>query len=131
MNSLEWLAASAVLTALFWVPYILERAASLGLIGALKPVEPEDELEQRLWARRAKRAHYNAVENLVVFATLVLVAQGLGKADAPAVLTSTQAYFWARVLHFPALTLGWPGIRTLAFLVGFAAQVVVAVKIFL
>ncbi len=131
MNSLEWLAASAVLTALFWVPYILERMASLGVIGALKPVEPQDELEQALWARRAKRAHYNAVENLVVFATLVLVAHGLGKADAPTVLTATQAFFWARVVHFPALTLGWPGVRTVAFLVGFAAQVAVAVEIFM
>jgi uncharacterized MAPEG superfamily protein len=131
MTTLHWLAASAILTALFWVPYILERMVSLGLIGALKPVEPADELEQRLWARRAKRAHYNAVENLVVFATLVLVANGLGKADVPAVLTSAQAYFWARVVHFPALTFGWPGIRTVAFLVAFAAQVVVAVQIFM
>lgn len=130
MTSLEWLAASAILTALLWIPYILERAVSLGLFGALKPVEPEDELKQRLWARRAKRAHYNAVENLVVFATLVLVAQALGKAEDSQVLFATQIFFWARVVHFPALTMGWPGVRTLAFLVGFAAQVIVALKIF-
>ncbi len=130
MTTLQWLAASAVLTALLWVPYILERAATLGLIGALKPVEPQDELKQRLWARRAKRAHYNAVENLVVFATLVLVAHGMGEAEVPMVLAAAQAYFWSRVVHFPALTLGWPGIRTLAFLVSFGAQVAVAIEIF-
>lgn len=130
MNSLEWLAAATIMTALFWVPYILERSVALGLIGALKPVDPEHELKQALWARRAKRAHYNAVENLVVFATLVLIAQALGKADGAQVLLAAQLYFWARLIHFPALTLGLPGIRTVAFLAGFAAQVMVAIDIF-
>ena len=130
MTAVQWLAASALLTALLWVPYVLERFTSLGIIGTLKPVDPGDELNQRLWARRAKRAHYNAVENLVVFATLVLVAQAMGKGDDSQVLFATQAYFWARVVHFPALTMGWTGIRTLAFLVGFAAQIIVALKIF-
>jgi len=130
MTAVQWLAASALLTALLWVPYVLERFTSLGIIGTLKPVDPGDEIKQRLWARRAKRAHYNAVENLVVFATLVLVAQAMGKGDDSQVLFATQAYFWARVVHFPALTMGWTGIRTLAFLVGFAAQIIVALKIF-
>ena len=101
MTSLEWLAASALMTALFWVPYVLERMLALGVFGALKPVEPEDELKQALWARRAKRAHYNAVENLVVFSTLVLVAAAMGKAEA-----------------------------ALAYLTGFAAQIIVAIEIF-
>jgi len=130
MTSLEWLAASAILTALLWVPYVLERMASLGVIGALKPVDPEDELRQRLWALRAKRAHYNAVENLVVFATLILVAHAMGRAEDPQVLFATQIYFWARLVHYPALAMGWPGVRTVAFLVGFAAQMIVALKIF-
>ncbi|MFZ1863322.1 MAG: MAPEG family protein [Polyangiales bacterium] len=130
MTAVQWLAASALLTALLWVPYVLERFTSLGIIGTLKPVDPGDELNQRLWARRAKRAHYNAVENLVVFATLVLVAQAMGKGEDSQVLFATQAYFWARVVHFPALTMGWTGVRTLAFLVGFAAQIIVALKIF-
>ncbi len=130
MTSLEWLAAVAVMTALFWVPYILERMVSLGIFGALKTVEPEEELKQALWARRAKRAHYNAVENLVVFATLVLVAQAMGKADSSQVLLATQLYFWARLIHFPVLTLGLPGIRTVAYLASFAAQIMVALQIF-
>lgn len=130
MTSLEWLAASAILTALLWMPYVLERMASLGVIGAMKPVEPADELQQRLWARRAKRAHYNAVESLVVIATLVLVAQAMGKGEDSQVLLATQIYFWARLVHFPAMTMGWPGVRTIAFLGGFAAQVIVALRIF-
>jgi uncharacterized MAPEG superfamily protein len=130
MTSLQWLAASAVMTALFWVPYVLERMISLGLFGALKTVEPEDELRQALWARRAKRAHYNAVENLVIIATLILVAQAMGKGEAATVVSAAQIYFWARLVHFPSLTLGLPFIRTLAYLAGFAAQLMVAIEIF-
>lgn len=130
MTSLEWLAASALMTALFWVPYVLERMVALGIFGALKPVDPEDELKQALWARRAKRAHYNAVENLVIIATLVLVAQAMGKGAASDVVFATELYFWARLLHFPALTFGLPVVRTLAYLAGFAAQIIVAIQIF-
>jgi uncharacterized MAPEG superfamily protein len=130
MSALEWLAAAALMTALFWVPYVLERMVSLGVIGAIKPVDPEDELKQALWARRAKRAHYNGVENLAVFATLVLVAFVMGKGDEPGILAATQVYFWARLIHFPAAAFGLPGIRTLAFLTGFGAQIAVALRIF-
>lgn len=56
---------------------------------------PEDELRQVIWARRAKRAHYKAVENLPVFATLVLVAQAMGKAEESQALLASQIYFWA------------------------------------
>ena len=130
MSALQWLAASALMTALFWVPYVLERMVALGIMGALKPVDPEDELKQALWARRSKRGHYNAVENLVVFATLVLVAVALGKGDEPGILVATQVYFWARLVHFPSVAFGLPGIRTVAFLVGFGAQIAVALRIF-
>lgn len=130
MSALQWLAASALMTALFWVPYVLERMVALGIMGALQPVDPEDELKQALWARRSKRGHYNAVENLVVFATLVLVAFALGKGEEPVILAATQVYFWARLVHFPAVAFGLPGIRTVAFLVGFGAQIAVALRIF-
>ena len=130
MNSLEWLAATALMTALFWVPYILERMMALGIVGALQPVDPEQVLKQALWAQRARRAHYNAIENLAVFATLVLVAQAMGKAGDSQVLLAAQVYFWARLVHFPALTFGITGVRTLAFLAAFAAQIIVALRIF-
>ena len=130
MSALQWLAASALMTALFWVPYVLERMVALGIMGALQPLDPEDELKQALWARRAKSGHYNGVENLVVFATLVLVAVALGKGDEPGILVATQVYFWARLVHFPSVAFGLPGIRTVAFLVGFGAQIAVALRIF-
>ena len=129
MSALQWLAAAALMTALLWVPYVLERMVALGVIGAMKPVDPEDELKQALWARRAKRAHYNAVENLAVFATLVLVAFTMGKGAEPGILIATQVYFWARPftsLRPPSAYRGfvpWPSspvsVRRLPSLYGF------------
>ena len=130
MSSLEWLAAAALMTAFFWMPYVLERMVSLGVMGAMRPVDPEDVAKQALWAQRARRAHYNGVENLAVFATLVLVAYAMGIGDDPGILLASQVYFWARLVHFPAGAFGLPGIRTLAFLTGFGAQVAVAFRIF-
>jgi uncharacterized MAPEG superfamily protein len=97
------------MTALFWVPYVLERMVALGVLGAMRPVDPEDEAKQSLWARRAKRAHYNGVENLAVFATLVLVAFAMGKGDEHDILVASQVYFWARLVHFPAGAFGLTG----------------------
>jgi uncharacterized MAPEG superfamily protein len=39
-------------------------------------------------------------------------------------------YFWARLAHAVVYTLGAPVLRTLAFTVGFAAQVVLVLAIF-
>ncbi len=130
MSALEWLAAAALMTALFWVPYVLERMVSLGIVGAMKPVDPEELAKQALWAQRARRAHYNGVENLSVFATLVLVAYAMGVGDDPSILLASQVYFWARLVHFPAEAFGVTGVRTLAFLTGFGAQIAVALRIF-
>jgi uncharacterized MAPEG superfamily protein len=130
MSALEWLAAAALMTAFFWMPYVLERMVSLGVLGTLKPVDPEDAAKQALWAQRARRAHYNAVENLAVFATLVLAAYAMGMGDDPGILLASQVYFWARLIHFPAGAFGVTGVRTLAFLTGFGAQVAVGLRIF-
>ncbi|MEM7434016.1 MAG: MAPEG family protein [Myxococcota bacterium] len=130
MTSLEWLAATALMTGVLWVPYVLQRMLALGVLGALKPVGPEEIARQAVWAQRARNAHYNAIENLAVFATLVLVAQAMGKADEPQIVLASQVYFWARLVHFPALTFGMTGVRTTAFLVAFGAQIAVALRIF-
>ncbi len=75
---LFWLALTATMTGLFWIPYILNRAARRGVPGAfLTPKMAEAPIEAE-WAQRAKRAHSNAVENLVVFTALILTAQLAG-----------------------------------------------------
>jgi uncharacterized MAPEG superfamily protein len=123
---LKYLALSAVLTGLLWVPYILNEIMVRGLMDAVG--YPQNPKPLAAWAQRLKGAHYNAVENLVVFAALVLVACVAGIHD-PAVATAACVYFWARVVHAVAYTLAVPWVRTLSFVVGFAMQMWIAVVI--
>jgi uncharacterized MAPEG superfamily protein len=117
---LTWVTA---LTGLLWVPYILDRIAIWGLFEAVGyPANPKP---QSAWAARLMKAHANAVENLVVFAALVLVVHAAGIANG-AMAAACAVYFWARVVHVLAYTFAVPWVRTLAFAVGFFAQATLA-----
>jgi uncharacterized MAPEG superfamily protein len=120
---LKYLALVSVLTGLLWVPYILNEILVRGLVDAVGYPENAKPLAQ--WAQRLKAAHYNAVENLVVFAALVLIASVAG-IHAPAIATAACVYFWARVVHAVAYTLAVPWVRTLSFVAGFAMQMWIA-----
>jgi len=125
-TELFYLALVAAFTGLMWLPYVLDRIAVRGLIDAVG--YPDAPKPQSPWAQRLMKAHANAVENLVVFATLVLVASQVGAATE-LVGTAAVAYFWARVVHAVSFTFGIPWVRTLSFAVGFLAQAVVAWQI--
>jgi hypothetical protein len=58
-------------------------------------------------------AHVNAVENLVIFAPLVLTARALGIATAVTAF-ACALYFWSRLAHVVIYTLGIPVLRTLS-----------------
>ena len=124
---LKYLALVSVLTAVLWIPYILNELMVRGLMDAV--AYPENPKPLARWAQRLKAAHYNAVENLVVFAALVLVASVAGIHD-PAIATAAAIYFWARVVHAVVYTLAIPWLRTLSFVVGFAMQIWIACVIF-
>ena len=113
-------------TALMWVPYILNMIMVRGLLDAVG--YPENPEPMAPWAERMKAAHYNAVENLVVFAALVLIAHAAGIHNQATALAAA-IYFWARVIHFVAYTFRIPWVRTLAFVVGFACQITIAWQI--
>jgi uncharacterized MAPEG superfamily protein len=125
-TELYYLVLVTVLTGLIWVPYILDRIATRGLLDAVG--YPENPKPQSAWAQRMMKAHDNAVENLVVFAALVLAAHALDVSNA-AIGTAAAVYFWARVVHLAAYTLGIPWVRTLAFAAGFFAQMTIAWQI--
>src|SRR3954470_18815460 len=63
------------------------------------------------WAGRAVRAHRNMLENLVLFAALVLVAVAAGKTNATTLL-GAQLFFWARVAYAAVYLAGIPWLRT-------------------
>jgi uncharacterized MAPEG superfamily protein len=84
---------------------------------------------QSAWAQRLYFAHTNAVDNLVIFAPLVLILDAIGHSTQMTVL-ACAVYFWARLAHAIVYALGVPVVRTLTFAVGFAAQVVLVLAVF-
>jgi uncharacterized MAPEG superfamily protein len=63
------------------------------------------------WGGRAARAHRNMLENLVLFAALVLVAVAAGKTNDMTLL-GAQIFLWARVAYAAVYLIGLPWIRT-------------------
>ncbi len=120
---LTYLVWVTVLTMVLWIPYVLDRFAVRGIGDTVGyPAEPRP---QSPWAKRLMKAHSNAVENLVVFAALVLAAE-LAGATGAATAMAAAVYFWARLAHAVVYAAGIPWLRTLAFVAGFGAQVTIA-----
>ena len=122
-TELLYLVYVTVFTGLMWVPYILDRIATRGLLDAVG--YPDNPKPQSPWAQRLLKAHLNAVENLVIFAALVLVAVAAGVTNS-VIVGACAVYFWARVVHALAYAFAVPWARTLAFTVGFFAQAAIA-----
>lgn len=72
---------------------------------------------------RLDRALVNSVTAMALFAPAILIL-ALKDGFGPGTLTAAQAFLLARVLYVPAYGLGLTGIRTLLWLAGFAATVV-------
>ena len=125
-TELVYLAWSAMLTGVLWLPYATNRVQVWGLKATVgypknpKPLAP--------WAERLKKAHYNSVENLVVFAALVLAAHALNKLDA-ATSASAAVYFWSRLAYAAVYAAALPWLRTIAFTVAWLACVCIFYQI--
>ncbi len=117
-TDLAMLSWTAAFTVLLWVPYILAHIGNVGIMNAL--TYRGDATPLPAWAARAKKAHYNAIENLAPFAAVVLVAHVAGAANE-ATAAASIAFFLARVAHYLLYILAVPFGRTLSFAVGWLA----------
>jgi uncharacterized MAPEG superfamily protein len=126
-KELFWLTLTVAMTGLLWVPYILDRMMVRGVMGAMANPSPSHK-PQSAWALRMMAAHTNAVENLVVFAPLVLTAQALNIHTA-ATAFACALFFWCRLAHVAVYTAGVPVVRTLAFVGGWIGQVILVLAI--
>jgi uncharacterized MAPEG superfamily protein len=127
-RELFWLTCTVILTGILWIPYTINRCQIRGLGGAMANPSRSDK-PQSEWATRLMFAHDNAVENLVLFAPLVLILNAIDYSSKWTVLACV-VYFWSRVAHLIVYALGVPVFRTLAFTVGFLAQAVLALAVF-
>jgi uncharacterized MAPEG superfamily protein len=124
---LYWLAFIALATLMMWAPYILESFVRRGIFPTMGNPTPNDP-SPPAWADRAKRAHLNAVDNLVVFAPLVLGLAAMG-ANTGITLAAAKLYVFARLGHYLVYVAGVPVLRTVLFLAGIAATVVIGLAV--
>lgn len=127
-RELFWLTLTVILTGVMWIPYLINRCQVRGFMGAMANPTRTDK-PQSEWANRMMFAHDNAVENLVIFAPLVLILNAIDYSSRWTVL-ACAVYFWARLAHALVYTFGIPVLRTLTWTVGFFAQAVLALAIF-
>ena len=126
-TELYWLVMTCLMTALLFAPYILNRMKEHGIGPALWNPHP-DTRPKAPWAERLIRAHANAVENLVVFAPLVLTLHILGISTA-ITAGASMVYFFTRLAHPILYTFAVPLLRTVAFVVGFGCQMALALTL--
>jgi len=118
-DDLTYLAWTALLTAVLWIPYIAGQVMTNGFLTPTNYRDPAPR-EVPLWGQRANRAHMNAVEAFAPFATLVIVAHLAGVANEATAMWAA-VYFWARLAHVIVYLFAVPFLRTIIFTVGFIA----------
>lgn len=122
-----WLSLVTLFTSLMWIPYIINRIFEMGLWPALYNPQP-DTRPRSQWATRMMNAHENAIENLIIFAPLVIMTEITGS-NSSTTQISVVMYFCARLIHFFVFTFGMPLVRVPAFLLGFVAQLLLALNL--
>lgn len=120
---LTWLAWSAALTAVLWIPYIVGMVISNGIITADSYRDPTPPTLPA-WVRRCYRAHLNSVETLAPFAVVVLIAHVSGLANDTTAFWAA-VFFYARLAHAAVFWAGIPYVRTLAFSAGLIATLLI------
>jgi uncharacterized MAPEG superfamily protein len=116
-TDLKYLALTAMLTAVLWIPYIVCQVMTNGFLQPPNYVDPTPR-PVPAWGKRADRAYLNAVETFAPFAALVIIAQVAGKADAMTAFWA-MCFFWLRLAHAAVYLLAIPYVRTLIFTLGF------------
>jgi uncharacterized MAPEG superfamily protein len=118
-TELDYLAAVTILTLFMRVPWMLNKVSVRGLKVVVG--YPEEPVPLSGWAHRLWVAHEDALQSLLIFAILVVVVHLSNAADATTRIVAA-VYFWARALHVCAYLLVLPWVKTVAYLVGFGAQ---------
>lgn len=91
---------------------------------------PRDELpEPSLMTARATRLRINMLENMALFAPLVLVANAADVATAGTAI-GAQLFFFGRIAHGLIYLGGWPWVRTGAYGVSLVGMVMILIALF-
>jgi uncharacterized MAPEG superfamily protein len=80
------------------------------------------------WAGRARRAQLNMIENMVLFAPLIIIADIAGRDNGMTQL-GAQMFFWARAAYAVLYVAGIPYLRTLAWVVSVVGLVMIFLQL--
>ena len=128
-TELFYLLFTAMLTGVLWIPVVI------GYVKTRGPLQPSDYIVAPsgplpAWVNRANRSHVNAVENLVTFATVVLIAHAAG-VSTPVTAASAAVYFYARAAHAVVHITGFSMFRarTVLFTIAWIAFVTFSIEL--
>jgi len=122
---LTLLTCAVVLTLVQAVIAVLGAVMQVGLPALAGNREGTPEIKG--WGGRAARAHRNMLENLVLFAALVLVAVVAGRTNAMTLL-GAQIFVWARLVYAVVYVVGLLWIRTAVWGVSVAGLAMIFVQ---
>jgi len=123
LNLLVW---AVVLTV---VQMLVAAQAAFNKVGLMTLVGNREGLPEITgWGGRASRAHWNMLENLVLFAALVLVAVTAGKTNDMTLL-GAQLFIWSRLAYALIYVAGIIWLRTAAWAVSMAGLIVIFAQI--
>jgi uncharacterized MAPEG superfamily protein len=106
LNLLVWATLLAVVQAVVAVQGAMMQVGLPTLAGNREGLP-----EIKGWGGRAARAHRNMIENLVLFAALVLVAVAADKTNSTTLL-GAQVFLYARIAYAVVYVAGIPWLRT-------------------
>jgi len=119
LNLLVWAVALTVVQMLVAVTGAFNQVGLMKLVG-----NREGMPEITGWAGRAERAHLNMLQNLVLFAALVLAAIAVGKTNDMTLL-GAQIFLWSRVAYAIIYVAGLAWLRTLSWVASVVGLVVI------
>ena len=107
--------------------------ASAGILsnGLMAQAGSRDELpEKKVFHARVTRLRDNMIENLLMFAPVVLVAQAMGVSNDMTIL-GAQLFFFGRLAHAVIYLMAVPLVRPVAFAVAWAGIILIARQLFM
>ena len=124
LNLLLW---STVLT---FVLIMIPAGEALRRNGAKAQGGARDDLpEPSIFNKRATRLYKNMLENMVLFAPLILITHATESSNSMTLL-GAQIFFYARVAHAVIYLGGWPMVRPLAWFTSVAGMGMIAWQLF-
>ena len=125
---LTYLVLAAILT---FVQVVIAVLGCMMQVGLPKLAANRDDVPAQFegWVGRAVRAHRNMLENLVLFAILVLVAHVAGRANEMTAL-GAMLFFYGRLAYTIIYLAGVPWVRTAAWAVSVVGLVLITLQLF-